>query len=837
MGRYALSRGRLAAAISSVALAVAGGAVLPSTAAAAPAVPWTTATAITGAAAHTAVQDVVTAADGSAVAVWNQFAGTSERKLYAAVRPAGADTWGTPTLLTTTPTEGGDAQLHASADGTVTAVWWELPESTSPGDGKNASRLVSSVLTADKSGWSTPVEIVGTDASWADGGIELAEAADGTLTVVWGNRTGTTVKPEVRVAVRSAEGTWSDPVRISTATADGADAALSPSVAVASDGTTVVTYLQHSGGIATLLSVSRAADATEWGAPVPVAGAYLSAGDPQLSAADDGSVSLTFSGTDESESRSILAATRAADGTWSSVETVTGTANLVETPEPLIAPDGDVTLVWVDWTTRFNTRTATRDADTGTWSAPQTLSTAYVPEQYDSAIGDDGTVHALWTQTGGGGRALVESVRDNGAWTTPAQLPGSASAYVQGRLSVAGDGTATAVWSGAASASAVSRLYGSRTAWPTLAVSGSTVPATAPLKGTTTADTAWAPVWQLSRPASSWSVTVTDRAGRTVRTLTGTTADGLKVAAHWNGRTTSGGYASNGPLTWTLSATQVGAASAVKLASGTVTVTGGAAAAHDFGGASATPDGTGDLLTLNSSGALSVQYGTGGGALSGKLTGTGWATTVKAVPVGDLSSDRCNDVLVRLSSGAVRLYKPACGGAVKPSTPYTTLATGGWNQYDVLTAPGDVTKDGRPDLIARNASTGAVYLYKGTSTGKLSSRVKLYDNWKTYRKVVGAGDLNGDGVGDLLAQDKANNLYRYFGTGKGTFGARVKLFAGWGASYNAVVGAGDLNRDGRVDLVARDTAGKLYRQYGDGKGSFGSRTQIGSGWGGYKTLS
>jgi hypothetical protein len=217
-------------------------------------------------------------------------------------------------------------------------------------------------------------------------------------------------------------------------------------------------------------------------------------------------------------------------------------------------------------------------------------------------------------------------------------------------------------------------------------------------------------------------------------------------------------------------------------------------------------------------------------------TSSGWRTTNKVVPFGDLSGDRCNDVLVRLTSGALRAYKPDCYGTLKPSTAYTSLGTSGWNQYDVLTAPGDISGDGRPDLIARNTATGTVYLYKGTSTGKLSARVKLYANWKTYKKVVGVGDLNGDGIGDLLAQDKTNTLYRYYGTGKGSFGGRTKVFAGWGGSYDVVVGAGDITGDGRADLVARDTAGNLYRQNGTGKGSFAARVKIGSGWQGYKGL-
>jgi hypothetical protein len=844
VGRYALSRRRTAFAITSVTLALTGGTLLPvlaaGSAAAAPVAPWAaTATPVTD--ANASVLDVVTASDGSAVAVWNQYAntGNGERKLYAAVRPASGDTWGTPTLLATTPTGAGNVKLHASADGTVTALWVEYPNETAPGSGGLNIRLLSAVLAADHSGWSAPTELVGPDAAWSDGGIDLAESPDGTLTAVWSTRATSASKTEVHAAARGTDGTWSAPVQLSAATTEGADAAYAPSVAVTPDGTAVVVYKQTAGESASVRTVSRAPGATGWSAPTAATASYESISNPEATAAEDGSVTVAYKGTDASEDSTILTVNRsAADGSWSAPESVTATENLADTPEPLIAPDGDVTLVWVDYTSTFSTRTATRDADTGAWSAVRTLSTAYVPEQYDTTVTADGTVHALWTQESGNGdeRELMESVRSDGTWTTATQLPGSAAAFVLGKVSVGADGTATAVWSSTAAGSGVDRLYSSRTAWPTLAVTASTVPATAALKGTSTSSSAWAPTWQLSRPTSSFTVTITDRAGKTVRTLTGTAA-GLKAAPTWNGRTTSGSYAANGPLTWTLRATQAGAATAVKLASGTVTVTGGAAVARDFGGTSTTPDGTGDLLTLSSSGALTYQLGTGKGTFSGKISGSGWPTTVKAVPFGDLSGDRCNDVLVRLSSGALRLYKPACGAALKPSTSYTTLGTSGWNQYDVLTSPGDISGDGRPDLLARNTSTGDVYLYKGTSAGKLAARVKLYANWKTYKKVVGVGDVNGDGIGDLLAQDKSNTVYRYYGTGRGTFGARAKLFTAWGASYNTVIGTGDITGDGKADLVSRDTSGNLYRNSGDGKGSFGARVKIATGWGGYKSLS
>ncbi|MBT2527967.1 VCBS repeat-containing protein [Streptomyces sp. ISL-99] len=348
------------------------------------------------------------------------------------------------------------------------------------------------------------------------------------------------------------------------------------------------------------------------------------------------------------------------------------------------------------------------------------------------------------------------------------------------------------------------------------------------LKSTT--DARWDGSWQLSKPAASGAqVVIKDRTGRTVRTLDATTR-GAALTAAWDGKVSGTTYATDGTYTWTLTAAPKDGQSAALQLTGRITLAGGARGHHDLNG------GAGDLMTLDSSGYLTTHYGDGKGAFGSKASGSGWPAGTYAVPFGDLTGDRCNDLLVRMPDGSLRRYTGKCaGGGYSPSGNYAAVSTG-WQQYNVLTAPGDLTGDGRTDLIARQASTGDIYLYADNGSGGFKSRVKIRSAWTTYTHITGVGDLNGDGFGDLLARRSDGTLFRYDGTGGGQFKDRVTVFTSWGKTYNAMVGVGDITGDGKGDLVVRDTSGNLYRNDGKGNGSFTSRTQITTGWQGYKGL-
>ncbi|MET8956171.1 VCBS repeat-containing protein [Streptomyces sp. NPDC004533] len=91
-------------------------------------------------------------------------------------------------------------------------------------------------------------------------------------------------------------------------------------------------------------------------------------------------------------------------------------------------------------------------------------------------------------------------------------------------------------------------------------------------------------------------------------------------------------------------------------------------------------------------------------------------------------------------------------------------------------------------------------------------------------------DLDGDGHGDLLARDTSGNLWLYPGNGHGSFGARKLIGGGWG-QMSTFLSVGDVDGDGRLDLVAAtqdgyeypdagSTANQLRLYAGNGKGAF-----------------
>lgn len=103
-----------------------------------------------------------------------------------------------------------------------------------------------------------------------------------------------------------------------------------------------------------------------------------------------------------------------------------------------------------------------------------------------------------------------------------------------------------------------------------------------------------------------------------------------------------------------------------------------------------------------------------------------------------------------------------------------------------------------------------------------------------------------DHRGDLLAKDKYGTLYYCPGTGKGVFG-KAKLLGGGMNELDSLMSVGDLNGDGKTDLlgVSNDSfgtptnccwPGRLVLYPGKGNGTFGADAMWSGDWWGLGNL-
>ncbi|HEX3622441.1 MAG TPA: VCBS repeat-containing protein [Acidimicrobiales bacterium] len=187
--------------------------------------------------------------------------------------------------------------------------------------------------------------------------------------------------------------------------------------------------------------------------------------------------------------------------------------------------------------------------------------------------------------------------------------------------------------------------------------------------------------------------------------------------------------------------------------------------------------------------------------------------TAQGMEVADMDQDGKADLVMAGTAAGITVYRSIGAGNFAPPVTATT-------QYTTELAVGDVTGDGRPDLVTTAWPVGpnSIEVFRQLPDGTFAAGV--YTDAGGPPGTIAIGDFNGDGRMDVAVS-------HYIDTGITILQIRILdqrpdgtlTSAGDISAYNAgPLRAADIDGDGRTDLVALygGHAGILLQQ-GDGK--------------------
>jgi CHRD domain-containing protein/VCBS repeat protein/flagellar hook capping protein FlgD/FG-GAP repeat protein len=181
-----------------------------------------------------------------------------------------------------------------------------------------------------------------------------------------------------------------------------------------------------------------------------------------------------------------------------------------------------------------------------------------------------------------------------------------------------------------------------------------------------------------------------------------------------------------------------------------------------------------------------------------------------ALSIADLDRNGMPDLAVTSSADKVSVLLGTGTGSFGPRTDFATGDGPG------ALAAGDVSGDGKPDLVAGNGLTTTVSVLLGTGSGGFGAKTDFLTSSRP--QGVAVGDFNRDGKPDVAAACFSNRVSILLGTGGGGFGAEAHFAT---ASVPNGIVVGDFDRDGNLDLVTSQSGvATISTLRGTGTGTF-----------------
>ncbi|PKQ25453.1 MAG: hypothetical protein CVT64_09605 [Actinobacteria bacterium HGW-Actinobacteria-4] len=239
-----------------------------------------------------------------------------------------------------------------------------------------------------------------------------------------------------------------------------------------------------------------------------------------------------------------------------------------------------------------------------------------------------------------------------------------------------------------------------------------------------------------------------------------------------------------------------------------------------------------DLIGRDPDGKLYLYSGRGGARFATRVQiGNGWHVMGFMTQVHNFgSTGRPEIITTDPVTGQLRLYPGnGRGGFTAPR-----VIGNGWGHFtDIIGVQGWHTP-GVPGLIARDEA-GTLTLYPAAGNARFGAPRVIGNGWNTMDLIEFGGNFTGNGLPSLIARRAEDStLWLYPGNGQGGFQAPRQIVGDdWGL-MDVIMSGADWDRDGRIDIIAREEAtGLLWLYPGNGSGGVQERRQIGNGWVGF----
>ncbi len=198
---------------------------------------------------------------------------------------------------------------------------------------------------------------------------------------------------------------------------------------------------------------------------------------------------------------------------------------------------------------------------------------------------------------------------------------------------------------------------------------------------------------------------------------------------------------------------------------------------------------------------------------------------VESIAVMDINGDGRDDIVTAQerfdSNPSVEIHYSEAPNSIEEP-----VALSGGNGLSV--ALGDVTGDGRPDIIASNRTGPDLFVQQSGNTFAPAINLGGVGCSDVGGCPILIGDINGDNRNDIVATTEIQFVNFFLQESDGTMAAAVQIDMGINAEFN--IDMGDLNGDGINDVavaIADTPPGNIAVIYGQSTGGPGAPVMLG----------